>query len=69
MLFQRRRQLRVEEVRLDLVRHEQEEDVGYGGGVREVAGLVEGVGRRLGRVGVGGVGDEDFGRVAERVRR
>lgn len=46
---------------LDLVRDEQEEDVGDGGGVREVGGGGEGVGGGAGGVGVRRVGDEDFG--------
>ena len=57
----------VEELGLDLVGHEQEEDVGDGGGVREVGGGFEGVGRGAGAVGVVWVGDEDFGRVSEGV--
>ncbi len=46
---------------LDLVGDEQEEDVGDGGGVREVGGGGEGVGGGAGGVGVRRVGDEDFG--------
>ena len=48
-----------------MVGDQEEEDVGYTGGVGEVGGLLEVIFLGAGRVLVVGIGDEDLGRIGE----
>ena len=64
--LQARRDLLIKQFWLHVVGDQEEEDVGYTGGVGEVGGLLEVIFFGAGRVIVVGIGDEDLGRVRER---